>query len=104
MVETEIETEEEKNAGGNRLGEAAVKVHRLVDPVTVAQVPDNAADVTKHCSLEAGKWISCLGVTEKCGQKRQKGDPAEDCAPEGRWSCDWERKNLKDSREYGQGP
>ena len=36
MVETEIETEEDEDAGGDGFGEAAVEVHRLVDPVTVA--------------------------------------------------------------------
>jgi hypothetical protein len=36
MVQAEIETEEEENAGGDGFGERAIEVHRLVDPVTIA--------------------------------------------------------------------
>ena len=104
MVEAEIETEEDEDSGGDGFGEAAVEIHRLVDPVTVAEVPDEAADVTENGSLAEGKWISCLGVTEKRPEKRKKRDPAEGGAPEGRWSCDGKGQNLKDAGEYGHGP
>ncbi len=70
VVKPEIETKEDKNSGGYGFCEAAVEIHRLVDPVTVSQVPDEAADVTQESSLTQGKWISCLAVTEKRPEKR----------------------------------
>ena len=89
MVEAEIETEEDENAGGDGFGEAAVEIHRLVDPVTVSQVPDEAAGVTESRSLAEGKWISCLSVTEKRPEKGKKSDPAEGGSPERRRALRW---------------
>src|SRR5580692_4970704 len=43
VIETKIKTEENQDAGGDRLGEAAVEIHRLVDPVAVAEIPQEAA-------------------------------------------------------------
>jgi hypothetical protein len=104
VVEPEIKTEEDENSGGDGFGEAAVEVHRLVDPVTVAQVPDEAAGVTQSGSLTDGKWIPCLGVTEKRPKKRDKCYPAEGSSPERRGACDRERENLEDAGEYGHAP
>ena len=97
VVEAEIEAEEDENSGGDGLGQPTVEVHGLVDPVAVAQVPDEATEVTEKSRLREGKWISCLGVTEKGPEERQKRDPAEGGAPERRGSCNRKGKNLKDA-------
>jgi hypothetical protein len=104
VVEAEIEAKEDEDPGGDGLGEATVEVHRLVDPVAVAEVPDETAGVTEKGSLSEGKWISCLIVSQKGPEEREEGDPTEGGSPEGRGACDRKGQDLKDAGEYGPGP
>ncbi len=104
MVEAEIETEEDKNTGGDGLREAAVEIHRLVDPVTVTQVPDETTGIAKGSALTESKWVSLLIVPEERREQRKKSDPAEGCSPEWRRPGDGKGQNLKGAGEYGHGP
>ena len=52
VVEAEIEAEEDEDTGGDGLCETAVEVHGLVDPVAVAQVPEEAADDSREAFPE----------------------------------------------------
>ncbi len=51
MVEAEIEAEEDEDAGGGRLGQTAVEIHRLVDPVAIAEIPDKSGEVAEGSGL-----------------------------------------------------
>jgi hypothetical protein len=51
VVEAEVEAEEDEDPGGDGFGQASVEIHGLVDPVAVAQVPDDAAEVAQGSSL-----------------------------------------------------
>lgn len=84
MIEAEVKAEENEDTGGNWLLKGAVEVHGLVDPITVAQVPDEAAKVAQDRSLSDGKWIFCLILSEKRPEQRQERDPADCSAP--KWS------------------
>ncbi len=104
MVEAEIETEEDENSGGDGLVEAAVEVHRLVDPVTVTQVPDEAADVTKRRSLTEGKWISlsyCCREAPKAEEEARSS--RRRCAREA-WGRRWERAEPEGRRRVRPWP
>ena len=104
MVKAKIETEEDKNADGDGLWEAAVEIHRLIDPVTITQVPNETTGIAKGRALTESKRVSLLVVPEKRREQRKKRDPAEGRSPERRWPGDGEGQNLKGAREHGQGP
>ena len=65
MVEAEIEGEEDKNDDGDGLCQTAVEIHGLVDPVTVAQVPDETTEIAKSSSLAKSKWVSVPVISEE---------------------------------------
>jgi hypothetical protein len=65
VIEAKVEAEKNEDTGGDGFGEAAVEIHGLIDPITVAHVPEEAAEVSEGGSLARSKWISCLGVTEE---------------------------------------
>jgi hypothetical protein len=60
----------------------------LIDPIAIAEVPDEAADVAEKESLIDGKWISSLIVSKQREKKRQKSDPTKGSAPEWSWPRD----------------
>jgi hypothetical protein len=66
MVEAEIQTEEYKNACGYRFRETAVEIHGLIDPITVAEIPDEAAEIAEGCSLSQIERAVCFTASEKC--------------------------------------
>ena len=59
VIETEIQTEENKDARGDGLSQTAIEIHRLVDPVAVTEIPDEAAEITENGSLSQSEW-ACL--------------------------------------------
>jgi hypothetical protein len=70
MIEAQVEAEENKNADGDGFWQAAVEIHGLVDPVTVAEVPDESTKIAKCRALAESKWVSSLVVSEDRRKKR----------------------------------
>ena len=52
MVEPEIETEENKDSGRGRLGNAAVGMHGRINPVAISEVPDESRSIAQRGTLE----------------------------------------------------
>ena len=104
MIEAEIEAEEDENASGDGFCEAAVEIHGLVDPVAVAEVPEEAAEITEDGSLTKSKWVVVLIVGENCPNQGKECDPAEGGSPERDRPRDGKGQNLKNAGENGHGP
>jgi hypothetical protein len=104
VIEAEIKTEEEENPQSDRLVEPAVEVHRLVDPIAVAEVPDEAGEIGESCTLTDAERFSAAVVRGKCPQEWSKRDPAEGGSPGRHRACERKRQNLQNAGEYSQSP
>jgi hypothetical protein len=104
VIKTEIETEEKKNPQGDGFVEAAVEVHRLIDPVAVAEIPDEAGKIGKSYTLTDAERISSAVVAGKCPQEWSKCYPAEGGSPGRHRTRKRKRQNLQNAGEDSQGP
>jgi hypothetical protein len=88
VIEAKVQAKEDENAGGNRLGKATVEIHGLVDPVAVAHVPDEAAEIAEGGCLAEGKWVVVLVVSENGPDQGKECDPTKSGSPDRHGPCD----------------
>jgi hypothetical protein len=104
VVKTEIQREENKNTERGQLGNISVDMHRLVDPIAVTRIPENAAEIAKRRSLNGTQKAAIAVATEESQQQWNQAEPTKKPSPERNCACNGKRNQLQESREHGKEP
>jgi len=104
VIEAEIKGEQNKNSEGDGLGHASVEIHGLVDPVTVAEIPEDAAGVAEQGCVADTEWFAGGIGKQDGGEEWDERDPSQRFAQRGYGAAGGEDEDLQQSRCEDEKP
>jgi hypothetical protein len=74
-------------------------VHRLIDPIAIPEIPENAAHISEPGGLQKTKRLTVALFSRECNEERDKTYPAEDPSPPRHGTFYWKWKDLQTCRD-----